>query len=368
MAEARVNGQDVRSFRVAPHPRGSGPRGGRRPDRCPASARGVVAPAGVAGSRRYSHAMLVIGIDAGATKSVCQLASDAGTVLAEARGPGANLQAAGELAVEKTLHALMDEVLRDRAAAVRAVCVGMAGVDRPGETAVVTGILQRLARGARHLVVNDAVAALEAGVPGGAGVAIVAGTGAMTYGRDRRGRAARAGGWGYVLGDEGSGYWIGRQALRAVVRETDRRGLPTALTPRALAHFGVARPQELVGRIYAGGVRPAQIAAFAAEVQAAASAGDCAAAAILEAAVRELLASAESVVRRLDLADEAFAIVLAGGLFRAVPWMAVELETRLPALAPRATVQSLSVEPALGAVRLARALAEGTLRLPAYVD
>lgn len=310
--------------------------------------------------------MHVIGIDAGGTKTVCQLAAGDGALVAESRGPGANLQAVGELAVEKTLHALMEDVLAGRGVAPAAICVGMAGVDRPGDTAVVRGIVQRIGRGAPMLIVNDALIALEAGAPEGPGVVLVAGTGSIAYGRDARGHAARAGGWGFVLGDEGSGYWIGRQALRAVVRETDRRGEPTALTPRALRHFGVARPEDLIREIYGGGVRPGAIASLAGEVQAALDEGDEAAEVILRAAAREHLRAAASVVTRLGLEEEAFAFVLAGGMFRAVPWMADQLEATLPSLAVRSSVTQLSVEPALGATRLARALALGRLTMPTY--
>jgi N-acetylglucosamine kinase-like BadF-type ATPase len=261
----------------------------------------------------------------------------------------------------------MEEVLSGHAAPA-AICLGMAGVDRPGDTAVVRGILQRIGRGARMLIVNDALVALEAGAPDAPGIVLIAGTGSIAYGRDGRYRAARAGGWGYVLGDEGSGYWIGRQALRAVVRETDRRGAPTTLTPRALAHFGVQRPQDLIREIYGGGVRPSAVAGFASAVQAAFDEGDRSAVVILEAAVRELLRSAESVVTQLALKDDAFRFVLSGGMFRAVPWMAGELVKTLPALAARSTVLHLSVEPALGATRLARSLVQGTLRVPEYSE
>ncbi len=311
--------------------------------------------------------MVLIGFDVGGTKTVCQMVDEAGVILGEARGPGANLQAVGELAVEKTLHSLMTEVLAGGGAPA-AICVGMAGVDRPGDTAIVEGILERIGGGARILIVNDALIALEAGAPDAPGVAVIAGTGSIAYGRDAGGRAARAGGWGYVLGDEGSGYWIGRQALRAVVRETDRRGSSTLLTPRALAHFGVARPQELIREIYAGGVRPAAVASFASEAQTAFDAGDAAAMAILEAAARELVLSARSVVTRLGLEGEAFRFVLSGGMFRALPWLAAQLEERLPMLAVHSGVLRLTAEPALGATRLARALVSGTLRLPAYLD
>ena len=182
--------------------------------------------------------MFVIGIDAGGTKTVCQLADEHANVLAEARGPGANLQAGGELEVEKALHAVMAEALgHDRSIRPSAICCGMAGVDRPEDVAAVRAILTRIGEKADLLIVNDALIALEAGAPGEAGVVIVAGTGSIAYGRDTEGHAARAGGWGHVLGDEGSGYWLGRQALQAVVRASDGRGprdVPERARPDAL--------------------------------------------------------------------------------------------------------------------------------------
>ena len=113
------------------------------------------------------------------------------------------------------------------------------------------------------MIVNDALIALVAGDGGSvaptraqgfgeadAGVVLVSGTGSIAYGVNRHGVAARAGGWGSSLGDEGSGYWIGRRALAAVVRDADGRGPRTALTPMVLAHFDLERPEQLVAEIY----------------------------------------------------------------------------------------------------------------------
>ena len=166
----------------------------------------------------------VLGIDAGGTKTVCHLADESGTLIAEARGPGANLQAAGELQVEKVLHDVMAEAVGSRDVVPAAICLGIAGVDRPEDSVIVAGIMRRIGAHARTLVVNDALVALEAGAPGRPGVVIISGTGSIAYGRNANNEGARAGGWGHVLGDEGSGYWIGRAALRAVLRESDRRG------------------------------------------------------------------------------------------------------------------------------------------------
>ena len=228
--------------------------------------------------------------------------------------------------------------------------------------------MSRLCRGTQVLVVNDALIALEAGAPDQPGIVLIAGTGSIAYGRDAQGRAARAGGWGHVLGDEGSGFWLGRQALRAVLRATDLRGAKTALTPRVMAHFGVAREPELVQPVYEGGMRPKVIAALASLVGEVADAGDPVAMHIVETGAEELAGAAGSVARRLGLIDTAIALPLAGGIFRAVPRVRTRVIERLGGLLPNATPVLLTAEPASGAVRLAAALLAGDVRVPVYLD
>jgi N-acetylglucosamine kinase-like BadF-type ATPase len=310
----------------------------------------------------------VLGIDAGGTKTVCLLADDQGQVIAESRRGGANLQAVGELEVEKVLHEVMEEAIGDRAIVPAAICLGIAGVDRPDDSAVVDGIMRRIGYKARVVVVNDALVALEAGAPGQAGVVVISGTGSISYGRDGRGQAARSGGWGYVLGDEGSGYWIGRAALRAVLREADRRGPATLLSGMLLKHFGVPQAQGLIHEVYNANLKPAAIGALAQCVQAAFSQGDQVAIGILRGAADELEASALSVARRLELIGESFVFILAGGIFRAVPWLEQELERRLPLSAPRTRVRLLDREPATGAVAIALQAARGGAVIPAYIN
>jgi N-acetylglucosamine kinase-like BadF-type ATPase len=308
----------------------------------------------------------VLGIDAGGTKTVCQLASEDGTLISEARGGGANLQAVGELQVEKVLHEVMEQALGDRDIVPRAICLGIAGVDRADDEAIVRAIMRRIGYKARILVVNDALVALEAGAPGQPGVVIVSGTGSIAYGRNAAGEAARAGGWGYVLGDEGSGYWIGRAALRAVLREADQRGQKTALTPLLLRHFDIAQAQGLLHEVYYSNLTPAAIGSLAQCVEEAFRKGDAAAIGILRAAANELESSGLTVARRLGLLGDSFIFVLAGGIFRAVPWLREELERRLPVAAPASVTKLLDREPAAGAVALALQAARGNPRIPVY--
>jgi N-acetylglucosamine kinase-like BadF-type ATPase len=308
----------------------------------------------------------VLGIDAGGTKTVCQLADEQGTIVAEARSTGANLQAVGELQVEKVLYHVMEEAIGDRPLVPDAICLGIAGVDRPDDAAVVRAIMKRIGYKARVLVVNDALVALEAGAPGRPGVVIISGTGSISYGRNADGLAARSGGWGYVLGDEGSGYWIGRAALRAVLREADQRGTETALTPLLLSHFGVGQPQALIHEVYHSNLKPAAIGALAQCVHQAFAHGDEVAIGIVRGAANELESSAMSVVRRLDLLGSRFPFILAGGIFKAVPWLHEELSRRLPVVAPGSIVELLDREPATGAVRLALQEARGGAKVPSY--
>src|SRR6266513_5036380 len=225
--------------------------------------------------------MHVLGLDAGGTKTVCLLADESGAILAEARGPGANLHSAGELTVEKVLHEVMETAIGDRDITPSAICLGIAGVDREDEARTVRAIMRRIGHKSRVLVVNDALIALVAGAQDAPAIVIIAGTGSIVYGRNAKGEAARAGGWGYVLGDEGSGYWIGRAALRAVLRQADRRGPVTVLSEMLLEHFTVSAPQELIHEVYMTNLKPTAIGALATCVQAAFSQGDSVAIGIL---------------------------------------------------------------------------------------
>jgi N-acetylglucosamine kinase-like BadF-type ATPase len=311
--------------------------------------------------------MHVLGIDAGGTKTVCLLADAEGHVVSEARGGGANLQASGELEVEKVLHAVMDTALGDRDVMPAAICLGIAGVDRESDAAAVRGIMRRIGFKTRTLVVNDALVALVAGAGEEPGVVIVAGTGSIAYGRDGDGRAARSGGWGYVLGDEGGGFWIGRSALNAVVRQFDGRGPRTVLTEMVLESMRLESPTELVHAVYAGGLHRYAIASIAPVVQRAAEAGDAVAADIVSRAAIELAAAATSVITKLEMRGEVFPTLLAGGVFRGVPALVAQVASLLGEAAPRSDVRPLDVEPAIGAVRLALAVARGPVVLPAYV-
>jgi glucosamine kinase len=296
----------------------------------------------------------VLGIDAGGTKTVGLLADENGKVLREARGGGANLVAHGELGVEKSLYQVIDAL--DAPELPAAVCVGIAGVDREDEKETILGLLRRLGLRRSVRVVNDAYVALVAGAPEKVGIVLVAGTGSIAYGVDAAGNSARSGGWGYLLGDEGSAFWLGHAAVRLGVRAADGRGPETTLYRRICAEVGVDHPSGLVKWFYDQELSRTRVAELAGLVQEAADEGDEAARSLLDQAAQHLARAARAVRRQLAF-EEPFALVLSGGVFKACPSLCPRVEASLDL--PLARVVGLDVEPATGAVRLALELLEG---------
>lgn len=312
--------------------------------------------------------MHVLGIDAGGTKTVAFLADADGGIIADGRAGSANLQTEGELQVEKVLHDVIEQVTRGRNITPAAVCLGMAGVDREADGRTIRDIMRRLGYRSHTLIVNDALIALVAGAGTSPGLVVISGTGSIAFGVSQRGLAARAGGWGPTLGDEGSGYWIGRRALEAVTRDADGRGPRTELTRLVLDHFQLAGPQSLVLEIYHQPQGRRAIAALAPLVDGARAEGDLVAAEIMIEAADELARAAATVISRLEMRGEQFPILLAGGILKRSPWLAAEVARRMAEVAPRSAVLPLTHEPALGAVRLALAEARGGVRVPPYLD
>jgi N-acetylglucosamine kinase-like BadF-type ATPase len=311
--------------------------------------------------------MFVLGIDAGGSKTVCLLADGDGVVRASARGPGANLQVQGELEVEKVLYEVMDGALASETRPPDAICLGIAGVDRVDDAGLIRGIMRRIGQKAPVLVVNDALVALVAGAGDDPGIVLIAGTGSICYGRNQSGVAARAGGWGYILGDEGSGWWIGGRALAAVMRAADGRGPDTTLTGRVLDHFHITATDQLVHEVYYRDPRRRAVVNLAPLVQSAADEGDVVARQILQSAAEELVIAAQSVAMRLEMRGTAFPLVLAGGLMRSLPTLRAEVLARIVEVAPRSQPLLLEDEPAIGAVHLALAEARGGARVPTYI-
>jgi N-acetylmuramic acid 6-phosphate etherase len=260
---------------------------------------------------------LVLGVDGGGSKTLAWLVRPDGDVapLGVGEAGPSNPQSVGWAAALANIDRAISlaftaaGVPRER---VAALCLAIAGAGREAEQ-------QRLRTWAEQrriaewlLVTHDALPILAAGTPEGIGIALVAGTGSFAFGRDRAGGTARAGGWGYLFGDEGSGYDIARRGLHAVSLAVDGRGPGTELTTGFLATLGAAAPADMLRAVYARAEDRQWIASLARVVLDAADARDSVANGIVDAAVEQLAGMVYSVASRLDAGRPALA--LAGGL------------------------------------------------------
>jgi N-acetylglucosamine kinase-like BadF-type ATPase len=309
---------------------------------------------------------LYLGIDGGGTHTVALLAvrtSASWTILGRGTSGPSNRQAVG---TERALAALDEAVSAAFAAAhlprgpVASACLGLAGADRADDQAVICEWAERMQLAQKVDVTSDAAILLAAGTPEGWGLVLIAGTGSIAFGKTADGRRARAGGWGYLLGDEGSSYALVMAGLQAVARAADSRGPGTSLTERFLNRFGLKQPQELIAAVYRGGRDRTEFASLAPLVIEAAD-EDAVAAQIVETGARELARAGESVTRQLGWNDPV-PVALAGGLLVG----SEKYRQRVLRFLHEHGVQALPVivveEPAQGAVKLA--LAESRLVLP----
>jgi glucosamine kinase len=242
-----------------------------------------------------------LGIDGGGTKTRCVLADET-TVLAKAMSGGSNIVRLGETQAREALHTAIRQVCAAAKISpdqVRAICIGAAGAARPEIAAKIRSILAELTpeiSPANIEVVGDTVIALEAAFGAGPGVIAIAGTGSIVYGRDAAGHTVRAGGWGFAISDEGSGHWIGRRAISAILSARDQ-GLETQLTAMVFKAWKLNTIDELVQQ--ANSTPPPNFPRLFPIVLRAADEGDPTARDLLTDAGTKLAALAAIVVRRL---------------------------------------------------------------------
>lgn len=258
---------------------------------------------------------LFLGVDGGATRTRAVVVDAAGIERGRGEARGANQSAIGpEAAADAVRDAAAAAVAAAsggalREGAIRVAWVGLAGVDRPADRATFAPLLAPLAPTVR--LSNDAALGLSA-LSGGVGVMLVAGTGAIALGANAKGETARASGWGWLLGDEGSGYWLGLTALRAATRAADGRGEHTELLPALLAHLHLTQPGDLIGWTY-GERDNACIAALAPLVFVTARNGDATATRLVAEGTAELTRAALTVADTLGFAPH-LPLALTGGL------------------------------------------------------
>lgn len=294
----------------------------------------------------------VLGLDGGATKTAAALLDlDAERVFVAEAGPS-NADAVGP---ETALANLEEAVTAVTAAAgaetdrIGAAVIAVAGTVSPE---LEREVAERFAL-VHPYVINDVVAAWAVGTLCRPGIAVISGTGSHVFGVDAAGRSWRTGGWGHVLGDEGSGYWLGLQGLKAALSYRDASGLPTVLLDAALAEYELDAIEDLPTVFYGKPLTKDEVARFAVRVERAAVAGDDVARRLFEQAGRDLAVQIRAVADSLGLCSETFVVALVGSVLHGSAILRRELERNVSAFAPGAEFVVPQLPPIAGSLLLA---------------
>jgi glucosamine kinase len=307
-----------------------------------------------------------LGIDGGGTKTTCAV-GDESRLLATATAGGSNIIRAGKTQARESLHQSVHQACAAAGITptqVARTCVGGSGAARPELAAIVRNILAEILSSPID-VVGDMEIALEAAFDTGPGVIIIAGTGSIGYGRDRHGNTARAGGWGFAIGDEGSAHWIGRAAVSAVLRAADRASANlesraafdrSPFVPSLMKSWRVASLSDLARA--ANSIPPPD---FAALFPAISASEDRLALQVLASAGIELAQIAALISHRLFPPDGSQSVPVAmipvamiGSVFRHAVVTRENFYNELRRLDPRAEVIPAVVDPVEGALKMAR--------------
>jgi glucosamine kinase len=331
----------------------------------------VQLPRALTHPRGSGDASFVLGVDGGATKTLAAVLDLERRRLHVALGGPSNEDAVGTQAAVQAVLGAADEAIKlagIEADQIGAAVLAIAGTDTD---AIAHHVL--LARTADWLVVNDVVGAWATATGGGPGVAAISGTGSNVFGVGPDGRAWRTGGWGHLLGDEGSGYWVGIESIKAALRDRDASGPQTALTQAAPAFFAMPSIEALAVQVYAKPLTKSEIAAFAIETGSLAEGGDAVAREIYRRGARELGGQIAAVIHRTGLATPgeggqpaaAFPLGLIGSAFRAGAVFVEPLLEVIYQAAPRARVSVVDMAPVGGSLLLAaRACGRGEAIAP----
>jgi N-acetylglucosamine kinase-like BadF-type ATPase len=296
----------------------------------------------------------LMGVDGGATKTLAAVLDlQAGELHLAHAGPSNEDAVGGKAALEALLEAAEQAIERAgiNASQLAAAVLAVAGTNTDS---IVRHI--RAARSQAWIVVNDVVGAWATATGAGPGVAAISGTGSNVFGVGPHARAWRAGGWGHLLGDEGSGYWLGLQSIKAALRDRESSGPETALSDAAPAFFGVESVEALAGIVYSKPLTKGEIAAFATETARLAAQGDAVAHELFRRGAAELAEQITAVIRRtgLDGGDVGpFPVGLIGSAFKAGALLVDPLSRAVHATAPQAIVDPVEMAPVGGSLLLA---------------
>ena len=260
--------------------------------------------------------MITAGIDAGGSKTECIIIdSEAEKIISRAETGSANYQVVGlKKAGQEIKNSLEQAKAKAGISKLSVLGLGIAGAGRENDKVRLKKELNRIIEVENFFLTDDAEIALLGATGGKKGIVLIAGTGSIAYGLKKSGDKIRSGGWGPLLGDEGSGFWIAMEALKKAVKAAENRAEETELNDLIIEHFNFSSLQGLIPLIYEGELPRREIAALTPKIIESAVNGDNTAAEIIEEAAAELAVLASSLAERLDYQEDK--IFAAGGLFK----------------------------------------------------
>jgi glucosamine kinase len=295
---------------------------------------------------------IFVGIDGGGSKTACLVGDEHSRLGSGVAGPG-NLVRVGERRAREAIHRAIRQACTEAgvdASQISRACIGIAGGARAETAGIVRKILSELLSGEIE-VVGDMVIAIEAAVGNGPGVVVIAGTGSIAYGRNAAGQTARAGGWGFAISDEGSGHWIGRAVVAAVLRAHDE-DQGAGLLEEIMKAWGVNTREQMI--LAANASPPPDFAELLPTVISAADSKDPIAQDVLAQAGAELASLGRIVIGRLFTQGQPVKVAMSGGVFRNAAAVRRIFYNSLRLKCPDVVVSNRVVDPVKGALELAR--------------
>jgi N-acetylglucosamine kinase-like BadF-type ATPase len=317
---------------------------------------------GVAQRTGGTFLKLYIGVDGGGTKTEVLTFDESTHALFVSKGTASNPSTMGWDNAVMTVDSLIQEGIKGlngRPEHLAGLSLCMAGVDRPEQVESLKLVFARKYPRVKVEVANDGLAALTAGTRGASGVVVIAGTGSITVGESWDGETARAGGYGSLIGDEGSGFDIGRRGLMAAIQYAEGRGDRTMLWERAAEVFSIHQPGEIIPKIYNSNHPVGTVASFARHVLEA-SVGDDLAMQIVDHSTSQHLRMIKSIRNQLK-ENVSNQVVLAGGLFTNTSVLRDSLEAKLKMEFPELSCAPVTLRPSAGAVLRAMRLVHSDL-------
>ncbi len=301
--------------------------------------------------------MIFAGVDGGATRTRVVLGSHDGTILGAGFAGPANYDNVGIDEARENIDRALTRAWGSAGLArepVRAIFLGMAGVVSPRDRETIARMARDIHAAPPDAIVvdHDIRIALAGGLAGSEGAVLIIGTGCSCYGRRADGRSHRTG-WGYLLDDLGSGYYLGLQAMIALTRETDGRGKPTRLSKVVRSAIGFEDADEIMRILYHDNLTVTRIASLAPLVIEAANQADEVALTILRNGAHELSSNVKTVADRLQFTALPFALTIVGGLGETPGIYRQFLCDAIMREVPRCTIIEPKLPPVLGALLLA---------------